>query len=84
VKERDWDAWQPAAIPISQKDKWNLDTLNLLLSEPFLSPNNLESRALLTNSQELVVVKTNYKPSSNSKKIYPKDNTGRFQFTEKQ
>jgi hypothetical protein len=81
VKERDWSAWKPAAIPLAPKGTWNLDTLKMLLPEPFLSY-NLDSS--LINSQDLICIKTNYKPSLNSKKIYPKEDKARFVFTEKQ
>jgi hypothetical protein len=81
VKERDWSAWQLAAIPLAPKGTWNLDTLETLLPEPYLSYTFDSS---LINSQDLICIKTNYKPSLNSKKIYPKDDTARYEFTEKQ
>jgi hypothetical protein len=81
VKERDWSAWHPAAIPLAPKGTWNLDGLKLLLTEPLLSYNLDPS---LINSQDLICVKTNYKPSLNSKKIYPQAAKEHFEFTEKQ
>ena len=79
VKERDWDAWQPAAVPIAPNGTWNLDILNSFLSETLLSKESLSN-----NSQTFISIKTNYNPSLNSKKTYPKDDKGRFEFTEKQ
>ena len=81
MKERDWVAWQLAAIPLAPKGTWNLDTLKTLLPEPFLSYNLNSS---LISSQDLICIKTNYKPSLNLKKIYPKEAQARFEFTEKQ
>lgn len=78
MKERDWGAWQLAAIPLAPKGTWNLDILKTLLPEPFLSY-NLNSSLI-----DLICIKTNYKPSLNSKKIYPKEAQARFEFTEKQ
>jgi hypothetical protein len=81
VKERDWSAWQPAAVPLAPTGTWNLDALMALLPEPLLSY-NLDSS--LINSQDLICFKTKYKPSLNSKKIYPQEANARFDFTEKQ
>ena len=81
VKERDWSVWQPAAIPLAPMGTWNLDALTALLPEPLLSY-NLDSS--LINSQDFICVKTKYKPSLNSKKIYPQGANARFEFTEKQ
>jgi hypothetical protein len=81
VKERDWSAWQPAAIPLAPTGTWNLVTLAVLLPEPLLSYNVDSS---LINSQDLICIKTKYKPSLNSKKIYPQEANALFEFTETQ
>lgn len=81
MKERDWGAWQPAAIPLAPKGTWNLDTLKTLLPELFLS-SNLDFSSI--DSQDFICIKTHFNPSLNSKNIYPKEDNACFQFTEKQ
>lgn len=78
IKERDLIAWHPACIDLVPKDTWTIDCLRPLLPEPFL--------VFDESPMDIILIKTNYKPflKWNTTTTYPKDNDGRYKFTEKQ